>query len=128
VEVSDLSFLTLEWVSTVSSSLGKGTAKTKPANRADVLQYEVVTANGVIKIANECTNKDLFWAMRGGGGAFGVNTRVWLKTFPAFKAVTTVTGAVVCKDKATYKNMISNLMDIQKPLRAAGFTVRIQSG
>jgi hypothetical protein len=102
-------------------------AKTRPADYADVLQYEVVTADGKIKIANECKNKDLFWAMRGGGGTFGVSTRVWLKTFPAFKAVNTVTGGIVCKDRNSYKNMVGTLMDLQKPLRQAGFTVRIRS-
>jgi hypothetical protein len=38
--------------------------------KLDVLQYEVVTADGDIKIANECQNQDLFWAMRGGGGMY----------------------------------------------------------
>ncbi|KAH8168108.1 hypothetical protein CIB48_g159 [Xylaria polymorpha] len=38
-----------------------------------VLQYEVVTPDGVRRIANSCQNQDLFWALRGGGGAtFGV--------------------------------------------------------
>jgi FAD/FMN-containing dehydrogenase len=30
-----------------------------------VLEMEVVTPNGEIVIANECRNKDMFWAMRG---------------------------------------------------------------
>ena len=29
---------------------------------------EVVTADGQIRIANACTNPDLFWALKGGGG------------------------------------------------------------
>jgi hypothetical protein len=57
-------------------------------------------------------------------GTFGVNTRVWLKTYPALKAVNTATGTVVCKDKVSYGNMVSTLMDLQKPLRDAGYTVR----
>jgi hypothetical protein len=52
-----------------------------------------------------------------------VNTRVWLKTYPAMKAVNTATGSVVCKDKASYTKMVYTLMDLQKPLRAAGYTV-----
>lgn len=35
----------------------------------DVLQFEVVTADGIRRIANECQNQDLFWALRGGGGS-----------------------------------------------------------
>ena len=38
-----------------------------------VLQYEVVTPDGVLRTANACQNQDLFWALRGGGGGtFGV--------------------------------------------------------
>jgi FAD/FMN-containing dehydrogenase len=35
---------------------------------------EIVTAEGRILIANEHENEDLFWAIRGGGGNFGVVT------------------------------------------------------
>jgi len=39
----------------------------------NVLQYEVVVADGSIKTANACQEPDLFWALRGGGGGnFGV--------------------------------------------------------
>lgn len=30
-----------------------------------VLELEIVTADGKLLVANECTNKDLFWAVRG---------------------------------------------------------------
>jgi FAD/FMN-containing dehydrogenase len=30
-----------------------------------VLELEVVTANGELLVANECKNKNLFWAIRG---------------------------------------------------------------
>lgn len=33
-----------------------------------LLEAEVVTADGKIQIANACTNPDLFWALKGGGG------------------------------------------------------------
>jgi hypothetical protein len=48
-----------------------------------VLELEMVTPDGKILIANECQNTDLFWAVRGGGGGtFGVMSRVTLKAFP----------------------------------------------
>lgn len=38
-----------------------------------VLQYRLVTPDGEYRVANECQNEDLFWALRGGGGGtFGV--------------------------------------------------------
>ena len=33
-----------------------------------LLKAEVVTADGQIRVANACTNPDLFWALKGGGG------------------------------------------------------------
>jgi FAD/FMN-containing dehydrogenase len=48
---------------------------------AALLEAEIVTADGVTRIANACTNPDLFWAIKGGGGgSFGVVTRLTLKT------------------------------------------------
>ncbi|KAJ3530653.1 hypothetical protein NMY22_g8486 [Coprinellus aureogranulatus] len=38
-----------------------------------VLEFQVVTPDGQLRVANECQNSDLFWALRGGGGGtFGV--------------------------------------------------------
>jgi FAD/FMN-containing dehydrogenase len=42
----------------------------------DVLAAEVVTADGALLQADEQTHADLFWAIRGGGGNFGVATRL----------------------------------------------------
>jgi len=48
---------------------------------ASLLEAEVVTADGAVRIANACANPDLFWALKGGGGgSFGVVTRLTLKT------------------------------------------------
>jgi FAD/FMN-containing dehydrogenase len=48
---------------------------------ASLLEAEVVTADGEVRVANACTNPDLFWALKGGGGGtFGVVTRLTLKT------------------------------------------------
>jgi FAD/FMN-containing dehydrogenase len=38
-------------------------------------EVEIVTADGEIRIANRDEHADLFWAVRGGGGNFGVVTR-----------------------------------------------------
>ncbi len=45
-----------------------------------LLEAEVVTADGAIRIANACSNPDLFWALKGGGGgSFGVVSRMTLR-------------------------------------------------
>lgn len=41
----------------------------------DLLSAEVVTADGQLLHTDEKTHPDLFWAIRGGGGNFGVATR-----------------------------------------------------
>jgi len=47
---------------------------------AGLLEAEVVTADGKIRIANARANPDLFWALKGGGGGtFGVVTKVTLR-------------------------------------------------
>jgi FAD/FMN-containing dehydrogenase len=44
-----------------------------------LLEAEVVTADGKIRIANAGTNSDLFWALKGGGGGtFGVVSKMTL--------------------------------------------------
>jgi FAD/FMN-containing dehydrogenase len=40
----------------------------------NMLSVEIVTADGQIRRASEQENADLFWAVRGGGGNFGVIT------------------------------------------------------
>ncbi|KAI5844911.1 hypothetical protein BZA05DRAFT_378393 [Tricharina praecox] len=48
-----------------------------------VLEFEAVGLDGKIITINECTNPDLFWALRGGGGGtFAVVTSVTIKTYP----------------------------------------------
>jgi FAD/FMN-containing dehydrogenase len=48
----------------------------------NLVSAEVVTADGRILVANEYENEDLFWALRGGGGNFGVVTSLELTLHP----------------------------------------------
>jgi FAD/FMN-containing dehydrogenase len=65
---------------------------------AALLEAEIVTADGAVRIANACTHPELFWGIKGGGGgSLGVVARVTLRThdLPAFF------GAVYLTVKAT---------------------------
>ncbi|PYH43022.1 FAD-binding domain-containing protein [Aspergillus saccharolyticus JOP 1030-1] len=54
----------------------------------NALEFHVVTAKGDLVIANEYQNKDLFWALRGGGGGtFGVVVNTTIRTFPDVPAI-----------------------------------------
>ncbi len=47
---------------------------------SNLLEAEVVTADGQIRTVNSCTNPDLFWALKGGGGGtFGVVSKMTLR-------------------------------------------------
>jgi FAD/FMN-containing dehydrogenase len=48
----------------------------------NVLSMDVVTAGGRVVRASEKENSDLFWALRGGGGNFGVVTSFEYRLFP----------------------------------------------
>jgi FAD/FMN-containing dehydrogenase len=47
-----------------------------------LVSVEIVTADGRLLIASETEHPDLFWAVRGGGGNFGVVTRFQFKLYP----------------------------------------------
>ena len=55
----------------------------KYASSADnLVSADVVTASGDLVTANEMVNEDLFWALRGGGGNFGVVTSFEYRLHP----------------------------------------------
>ncbi|HET6750830.1 MAG TPA: BBE domain-containing protein, partial [Actinomycetes bacterium] len=57
----------------------------------DLLAAEVVTADGQLLQVDQGSHPDLFWALRGGGGNFGVATRFRLRLHP----VSTVLGGML---------------------------------
>jgi FAD/FMN-containing dehydrogenase len=57
----------------------------------DVLAADVVTADGQLVRADADQHPDLFWAIRGGGGNFGVATRIQYRLYP----LQTVTGGML---------------------------------
>lgn len=78
---------------------------------AGIAEVEVVTANGNIVTANDCQNSDLFWAIRGGGGGtFGVVTKMTLKLHPLPASLGLIEGTISAKDDDAYKALISKFI------------------
>ncbi|WP_150466515.1 FAD-dependent oxidoreductase [Francisella sp. SYW-9] len=78
---------------------------------AGIVQAEVVTANGKIVTANECQNQDLFWAIKGGGGGtFGVVTKLTLKTHKLPKYFGLMSGEIVADNDKAYKLLIRKFL------------------
>ena len=48
----------------------------------NTLNYDVVLASGEMARANASENADLFWALKGGGGNFGVVTSITYRMYP----------------------------------------------
>jgi FAD/FMN-containing dehydrogenase len=78
---------------------------------AGLIEAEVVTADGTVRIANACTNPDLFWALKGGGGgSFGIVTRLTLRTreLPQFFGAMFVN--VAAKSDGAYRDLIQRFV------------------
>jgi FAD/FMN-containing dehydrogenase len=54
----------------------------------NLISVDIVTADGSFCTANESENSDLFWAVRGGGGNFGVVTSFVFRLHPVGPVVT----------------------------------------
>jgi FAD/FMN-containing dehydrogenase len=63
----------------------------------NVVSMDMVTAAGKLIRASDTENEDLFWALRGGGGNFGVITKIQYKLYPVGPQV--MAGAVAWPGK-----------------------------
>jgi FAD/FMN-containing dehydrogenase len=78
---------------------------------AGLLEAEIVTADGAVRIANACTNRELFWGIKGGGGgSLGVVTRLTLKTreLPAFFGAVTTT--IKAASDAAFRRLVGRVI------------------
>ena len=78
---------------------------------ASLLEAEIVTADGAVRIANACTNPDLFWALKGGGGgSFGVITRVTLKTHELPPLFGAAFGAIKASSDEAFRKLLERFV------------------
>src|SRR5215471_10781854 len=78
---------------------------------ANLLEAEIVTADGDVRIVNACSNPDLFWALKGGGGGFGVVTRVILRTHPLPEFFGAVSRIIKAASDDAYRRLIAKIVE-----------------
>ena len=79
---------------------------------ASLLEAEIVTADGEIRIVNACQEPDLFWALKGGGGGtFGVVTRLTLKTHDLPQTFGSVNWSIKAKSDDAYRRLLGRFID-----------------
>jgi FAD/FMN-containing dehydrogenase len=77
-----------------------------------LLQAEVVTADGGVRIANACVNPDLFWGLKGGGGgSLGVVTRLTLRVHALPEKFGAVNMTVQATSAPAFRRLIGLIVD-----------------
>lgn len=88
-----------------SFSKGFGTAA------ANLLEAEIVTADGQIRVVNPRQEPELFWAIKGGGGgSFGVVTRLTLRTHDLPQYFGAAWGKIAAKSDAAFNQLLAHFI------------------
>lgn len=78
---------------------------------AGLLEAEIVTADGRVRVVNERNDPDLFWALKGGGGGtFGVVTRVTLRTHALPRFFGAAWGKVRARSNQAFARLIARFI------------------
>jgi FAD/FMN-containing dehydrogenase len=92
-----------------SFSKGFGTAA------AWLLEAEVVTADGRVRVVNACSDPDLFWALKGGGGGtFGIVTRLTLRTHDLPSRFGTAGGTIDARSDEAFRRLIARFVSFYR--------------
>jgi FAD/FMN-containing dehydrogenase len=78
---------------------------------SSLLEAEIVTADGRVRIVNACANPDLYWGIKGGGGgSLGVVTRLTLQTheLPALFGV--ANAAIQARSDAAFRKLVGAVL------------------
>jgi len=78
----------------------------------NVRSIEVVTADGEVRFVDEESEPDLFWALRGGGGNFGVAASFEFETHP----LDVVLGGLLAHPLAAARDVIGSFREFTKDL------------
>jgi FAD binding domain/Berberine and berberine like len=91
---------------------GFGSFSKRYGNAAgSLLQAEVVTADGAVRVVNAYREPDLFWALKGGGGgSFGAVTSVTLETHPLPEYFGAVMANVNAHSPEAFRQLIARFI------------------
>ncbi len=78
---------------------------------SDLLEAEVVTADGRIRVVNAVRDPELFFALKGGGGGtYGVVTRVTLRTHEMPVTIGAVFAEIAARSDDAYRALIARML------------------
>lgn len=78
---------------------------------SNLLEAEVVTADGRIRVVNAFQDPELFWALKGGGGgSFGVITRLTFRTHDLPDMIGGVSGTLQADSDDAYAALVAQLL------------------
>jgi FAD/FMN-containing dehydrogenase len=95
----------------------------------NVLEAEVVTADGEIVVADASRHPDLFWALRGGGGGtFGVVSAMTFRTYPLPQTVSVAVGTIRASSAEDYRPLLDALVRLFPDLAGQGWGEQARLG
>jgi FAD/FMN-containing dehydrogenase len=86
-------------------------SKTFGLGGASLIEAEIVTADGDVRLANACSNPDLFWALKGGGSGFGVVTRLTLRTHELPERVGLLNGEIRATSDEAWNRLVAKTIE-----------------
>ena len=79
---------------------------------SSLLEAEIVTADGIARTVNASVEPDLFWAIKGGGGgSWGVITRVTLRTHPLPQFFGSVWGKIKAQSDFAMQRLLTRFVE-----------------
>lgn len=90
----------------------------------NLIELEMVDANGTLLVVNDHENTDLFWALRGGGGgSYGIVTKMKLKMYHAPQSI--AFGSIIfdLKDFPQFYDSWQSLMTSDQLENIAGYAL-----
>ncbi|HEY1605376.1 MAG TPA: FAD-binding protein [Allosphingosinicella sp.] len=79
---------------------------------ASLIEAEIVTADGRVRTVNACREPELFWALKGGGGGtFGIVTRLTLRTHRLPEMFGIVRLTVQAASDQAYRELLGAFID-----------------